>query len=938
MKKTQKRFNYYRLLVSSALITGGLFQLALPVFAAGTVAGASIKNTATATYEDPNSPGTEINATSNVVTATVAEVAGITNVPAGIQDNTPASPVLPGDVIVFDFKITNVGNDPTKFKLDGNDPVITGPGTPVIATTGSTLYDHVSYDVDYNGDGTINVAGGDLTDQTKATVQGLLLPPGAIVTAHFPVTVDATATSGAPISAKFGDVPPNDNSADTQNQEWDGTDANDDVRTLDGNDGESVTVTGYGTITETSGQPAVIITRREREAGAFQTQLVGANPQAFAAVLKTNSYSPGASATTPFSDDEITYSLSLRVDSAAPAGASTALTPSDLVGTVINIGGTLTDAVLVSDAIPANTFLSAAPTAPLGWTVVYSTDDPTAAPNKRANDATLAWTETAPTFPDTGRTIKRVGFAKKGTATGTSANGSTVTIAKGTTVSPFSFKVKFVTGSTLETAGGSVYNVAQLLGSTPGVDPDGAGGPAPTGAPKLIYDESGDQAPSNFNDNGTPGSTDPTTGLPVISNGVADPNNDGVDNGNNNTGTGAGGEDNVVSIAAPNSIFNGPENSPFAVGPTDNNNDFTNKSTPIAANVPPGTAIDPEEITFTNTLQAPNTLTNVLLRPVGGGDTGGPTGVTTGTGVQSLPNDTTVTLTYGANTAVYTYKAATDTFVYSAGQAIQIPTLIGATPTNYTVKINLPAGTVLSTDSTAAEKGYSVPILAFSDNGGNTGTAGDGVLNGDEAFNRTIDRLYTGFLKITKKSAVLQGTALNVPSATDAALNTAGDGVIAAKNVVPGNILQYAIEYQNISSVSSGTGNVILNASNVKITDSGVPYSITYTVNGVPTTTAVPNANGWGLLNSNNIIVTSHVTGSVINKLGSGGSSVTNLTALPNITATINYFAGSGAGANVLEQTGTTQDADVTKYQITLPVPVAPGEGPRTFGFQRTVN
>ena len=41
-----------------------------------TGAGTEIKNKATATYEDPSNPGT-INATSNEVTITVAEVAGI---------------------------------------------------------------------------------------------------------------------------------------------------------------------------------------------------------------------------------------------------------------------------------------------------------------------------------------------------------------------------------------------------------------------------------------------------------------------------------------------------------------------------------------------------------------------------------------------------------------------------------------------------------------------------------------------------------------------------------------------------------------------------------------------------------------------------------------------------------------------------------------------
>jgi len=51
-----------------------------------TPAGTVINNRATGTYEDPNNPGVPINATSNQVTVTVAEVAGLTAIPAGIID------------------------------------------------------------------------------------------------------------------------------------------------------------------------------------------------------------------------------------------------------------------------------------------------------------------------------------------------------------------------------------------------------------------------------------------------------------------------------------------------------------------------------------------------------------------------------------------------------------------------------------------------------------------------------------------------------------------------------------------------------------------------------------------------------------------------------------------------------------------------------------
>jgi hypothetical protein len=50
--------------------------MVLPALSAGTAAGTNISNTATATYNDPNNPGTTLDAQSNTVTVTVAEVAG----------------------------------------------------------------------------------------------------------------------------------------------------------------------------------------------------------------------------------------------------------------------------------------------------------------------------------------------------------------------------------------------------------------------------------------------------------------------------------------------------------------------------------------------------------------------------------------------------------------------------------------------------------------------------------------------------------------------------------------------------------------------------------------------------------------------------------------------------------------------------------------------
>lgn len=778
-----------------------------------TAAGTSIKNTATATYEDPSQPGTTINTTSNTVTVTVAEVAGITVVGNGISDSTPTTPVLPNDVLTYDFLITNTGNDTTKVTIPA--PIVTGP---------ATLTGTITYDIDANGDGTPEIVGGTLAQATAA-----ILSPGGTIKVHVPVTVALSATSGAPIKVQLGDTGANDNSAATQNQPVSGTN---NVATVDAPD---------GTTGETTGSP----TNNEREASAFSQILVGATPQAFAAILKTQGTYSNSGTTSDFSDDLQTYNLSLRVDSAAPAGASPSLTPTDLVGTSITVtelGGTVTR-VLVSDAIPASTVLNATPTAPTGWTVVYSVTPTTT----NANAAT--WTTTAPaTLANT----TRVGFINAGP------------IAKGTTVTGFSFQVK--TTGLNATNGGNIYNIAQLFGQS-------------VGGTTVVYDESGDQTPSNFNDDGSVG--------PGPTNGVANPSTDGVDSSGNNTGTGVGGEDNVLVLAPAGTILNGPKNSPAAVGPTSNNDDFTDQSTTIPANTAPNSLIDPPSVTFTNTLNAPSTtLTNVLVRPVAPAVAG------------DLPTNTTVTLTYGSQTAVYTYNGTQ--FVFTSGVAIQIPTIPGNSSVNYTVAIDLPANTALSTDTS---KGYPVPILAFADANLN------GILDTGESSNQTIDRVYTGFLRLVKKSQVLQGTGPAVIGA-DGTLDT------NSKTPSPGNIIRYAIEYTNIATAPTGAGNIILDATKVVITESGVLNTSTFPTN--------PNGNNWGQdYNPNGVIDTSHVIGSASDS-GTG--------------ATITFFAGAAGTTAVTEQSGTTQATDITKYVDTLSVPVAPGSATRTFSFQRKLN
>lgn len=844
MKKTLTNPVYHKLL-AAALLVGGTFQLAAPIIAAGTSAGTGISNTATATYNDPNNPTEVIDATSNTVQITVAEVAGITAVASGVTDSTPGSSVLPGDTLTYDYVITNVGNDTTRIFIPA--PIVTGPATQ----TGAIVYE-----IDANGDGTYEILNANLTTATTTTINA-----GGSIRVRVPVVVDATATSGAPIVVRLGDTAPNDNSAGTQNQP-DATDTalNTEVRTVD----------VATEVAPNNGAP----TNGEREASATQQILVGAQPQAFATVLKTQGAYSNNATPAVFNDDLQTYNLSLRVESAAPTGASAGLVPADLEGTPVSVDNVVANRILVSDAIPAGTALlstNVAPVAPTGgaWTVVYTVSPLT------TNANAAAWTATRPASG-----ITRVGFVSNGPVT------------RGTTVTGFSFQV--TTNGLNAANGGTVANLAQLFGETVG------------GGTTIVYDESGDQSPTNFNDNGTRG---PNTGVdnpqspdgipePIIGSGVANPTTDENDPTGTNTGTGVGGEDNILILAPTGTVLNGPNGAPAAVGPTNNNDDFTNQSTDIPAGTVPGATINPAPEVFTNTLSAPTTaLTNVLLRPDDGALTG------------TLPIGTTVTITYGGSSAVYTYQdtdsnGIADSFVFTSGTAIQIPNISAGTSVNYTTTVDLPANTALSTDLPAAyPNGYQAPILAFTDINGN------GVLDPGESSNTTIDRVYTGFLRLVKESRILQGTGPAV---------IAGQEVFstAAKTPAPGNIIEYRISYSNISTAVSGSSNITLNASNVTITESGVTNTAVFP--------AAPNGNNWGQDYSLPAgIDTSNVIGSAVDS-GTG--------------ATITFFSGTGGNVSATDQTGSTPATDVTRYVNTVSVPVEPGVAARTFTFRRTVN
>jgi hypothetical protein len=837
----------YRRILAATLLLGG--ALAAPAFADGTSAGTSISNTAVSTYEDVNAPGTTINSSSNTVVVQVAEVAGITVTASGTALKTDVNTdgkVNSGDTVNYTYTVTNVGNDPTQFRIP-NLATVTGPGVAG------------ALEISYDGGTTWTPP---LTGSEVITTS---IPVGGSVMVRVPVTVQSGAQTNDIINVTLGNTP-----GDAQNQ----------LRSPDG--GDVYTVDNLDTVPK----PEVVGTpvNGVREASMTQKVTVDSSLKnyALATLLKTRA-AYDDKGTVAITGDTLDYGLSLRVESSPPAGST--LTPVPLVGANISLNGATAARILVSDAIPAGTELAAAPTPPPGWQAVYTTE---AIASKTANAA--AWK----TFPlqsgDTLAGVTRVGFVN---------NPATITsVAPGTTVNGFTVQVKVTSTATSLT----VANMAQLFGQTSG-----------TNTP--VYDDSGDNMPSNFNDDGTPLASMDTNadGIPDILPPVASiddgyvntPTNPemGSDTANNNSGTGPGGEANPFTIAAPvaGAVLNGPQNAADAIGPTNNNDDFTNKSSLVPAGTLPGALIDPASVAFTNTVKNGGTAANpISLVPVPPADP------------LDLPINTVVTITYGAQSRSYVWDGAKFEFdsdgsltttgdrslIDATAEYITIPSLAPGATANYGVEVNLPANTPLSTD---VGYGFPVPVVAFIDD------ATPGYSNlATEPSNTTIDRVYTGFVKMVKESRVLAGTGPAVQGT---------DGTFSAtlKKPAPGNILEYRITYANISDAQSGTGNVILTATKLAVTEDGTLADDA----GAPL-----GSNNWALDNDNNgQIDTSNIVGSAVD---SGAS-------------TIIFMSGNPATTTAIDQTGTTVNTDVTKYVDNITGSVAPGVS-RTFGFQRKVN
>ncbi len=202
-------------------------------------------------------------------------------------------------------------------------------------------------------------------------------------------------------------------------------------------------------------------------------------------------------------------------------------------------------------------------------------------------------------------------------------------------------------------------------------------------------------------------------------------------------------------------VLIGPCGVPGAVGPAGVNDDFTNRSINTGiANVPGGGVT-----TAAGTIIFRNTIQNT-----GGGDD------TFVISAPVVPAGFTVEISVNNGDSYSTVEPSGVAFplAYRAAGVVL-------------VRVNAPAGLRILT-------GFDVVIRATS-----SATV--------TAANETIDRLYTGFIRLDKSAAVVSGS---------------GNASVAA----PGAEIEFAITYSNITT-AAGVGNSLLTAYNLVINENG---------------------------------------------------------------------------------------------------------------------
>ncbi len=217
----------------------------------------------------------------------------------------------------------------------------------------------------------------------------------------------------------------------------------------------------------------------------------------------------------------------------------------------------------------------------------------------------------------------------------------------------------------------------------------------------------------------------------------------------------------VTTLTRTGASLIGPLGAPDAVGPTSNNDDYTNRSvtTGIAGLGFGSTSTAAGVVVYQNTIRNTGNAKDTFVITVPSAPAGFTVEISTDGGA------TYTTMTGSNSVSVSNVASKSDATIF--------------------VRVTAPAGTPV-----LAENGFPTTIRATS-----TLTP--------TAYNETIDRLYTGFLRMEKSFVITNGTG--VGSATDA---------------VPGAVIEYSILYRNIAT-TGGTGNSTLAVSNLVITENG---------------------------------------------------------------------------------------------------------------------
>ena len=402
----------------------------------------------------------------------------------------------------------------------------------------------------------------------------------------------------------------------------------------------------------------------------------------------------------------------LRVNLTAPAGPISLGSNINYSTSVCNDGarnldpidpdgaaGPIPAAIYVVAPIPAGTELASALATPAG--VFYTTTALSTAP------FAATWTSTAPTNLST---VTRILIPV-----------STASLTPGTCSAGFGFAVTVTTNN----ANTPISSIVDGFGEN--------------SLNATLTDQSGDNLPNTGDGNAN--FNEPPSG------GTASPNQ---------------GFRQPTSLAQVFGILNGPDGAANATGPTDNNDDFTNKSvnTGIAGVAPGGDTTASGQVTFTNSLQNTGNSDDTyrLTAPT----------IPTGATVEIFDTDTSAWVDVSNGTAF-----------------VDVDVAFGTTLVDYNVRITLPSGITVLT-------GYDTVIRATS-------------TNDATKTNNTINRLYTGFVRLNKTAVISGGIAAGGTANTDP---------------IPGAIITYSITYTNISTAASG-GSVGLTANNLVITENG---------------------------------------------------------------------------------------------------------------------